>query len=149
MVIAFRTALITAALVLSARGPAAAQAPAARAPADRLDGPPAVTAKAWAVADGRTGKVLWGSAEAEARPMASTTKIMTAWLVLRAAADEPGVLDEEVVFSARAAGTPGSWSRLRTGDRLALGEQPAQRGDALGAGDLRVRRQRLGPLEAG
>src|SRR4051812_47472865 len=29
-------------------------------PPDSLDGPPWVTAKAWAIADGRTGEVLWG-----------------------------------------------------------------------------------------
>src|SRR6266550_2506758 len=58
---------------------------APKAPADRLDGPPFVTAKAWAVADGRTGRVLWGDKEAEPRAIASTTKVMTAWIVLRLA----------------------------------------------------------------
>src|SRR4051812_37639557 len=32
-------------------------------PADALDGPPFVTAKAWAVADGKTGELLSGSQE--------------------------------------------------------------------------------------
>jgi D-alanyl-D-alanine carboxypeptidase len=36
--------------------------------------PPRVSAKAWAVADGKTGKVLWGSKESEPRAIASTTK---------------------------------------------------------------------------
>ena len=36
-------------------------------PADSLDGPPFVTSRAWAIADGRTGSVLWGHREAEAR----------------------------------------------------------------------------------
>ncbi len=30
-----------------------------KAPAEKLDGPPVVSAKAWAVADGKTGTVLW------------------------------------------------------------------------------------------
>jgi D-alanyl-D-alanine carboxypeptidase len=89
-----------------------------RATADRLDGPPHVTARTWAVADGKTGRVLWGSDEAEPRAMASTTKIMTAWLVLRLADDSPKVLDEVVTFSEKAAKTPGSSSKLRAGDRL-------------------------------
>jgi len=93
-----------------------------RAPADRLDGPPHVTAKSWAVADGKTGSVLWGSAEAEPRPMASTTKVMTAWLVLRLADPDPKALDETVTFSERAAKTPGSSSRLRAGERLSARE---------------------------
>jgi serine-type D-Ala-D-Ala carboxypeptidase (penicillin-binding protein 5/6) len=98
--------------------PAWGVAQPAKAPADRLDGPPFVTAKAWAVADGTTGRLLGGSKEADRRPMASTTKIMTAHLVLDLAAKDPKVLDEPVTFSARAAKTPGSSSKLNAGDKL-------------------------------
>jgi len=101
--------------------PFAAAAQPAKAPPDRLAGPPVVSAKAWAVADA-TGKVLWGANEAEPRPIASTTKIMTAWLVLRRAAADPKVLDEVVTFSERAAKTPGSSAKLRAGDRLPVRE---------------------------
>ena len=52
--------------------PAAAKPLTAKAPADTLDGPPNVSAKAWAIADGKSGKYLWGVHEAEPRPMAST-----------------------------------------------------------------------------
>src|SRR5437660_8098564 len=101
-------------------GPAPAQpaggAAPPRAPADRLDGPPFVTAKAWAVADGATGRVLWGAQEAEPRPIASTTKLMTAWLVLRLAEDDPRLLDDVVTFSERAARTPGTSAKLRAGE---------------------------------
>src|SRR5262245_20018786 len=90
--------------------PAPAQPPAetplpAKAPADRLDGPPFVTAKSWAVADAKTGQVLWGAQQAESRPCASTTKIMTALVVLDRAAADAKALDEVVTFSERAAGT--------------------------------------------
>jgi D-alanyl-D-alanine carboxypeptidase len=44
-------------------------------PADPLDGPPFVTARTWAIADGRTGEVLWGHGEAMRVDIASTTKI--------------------------------------------------------------------------
>jgi D-alanyl-D-alanine carboxypeptidase (penicillin-binding protein 5/6) len=112
--------LIAALLTFLTLPPAPAQLP--KAPADRLDGPPIVSAKGWAVADGATGKLLWGDHEAEARPIASTTKIMTAWIVLRLAETDPKVLDEVVTFSERAAKTPGSSSKLRAGERLSVRE---------------------------
>ena len=51
-------------------------------PADDLSGPPLTTAQAWAVADAKTGEILWELNGSESRPMASTTKIMTAHIVL-------------------------------------------------------------------
>ncbi|MBW3597238.1 MAG: serine hydrolase [Planctomycetes bacterium] len=90
--------------------------------AEDLDGPPAVTCKAWAIGDARTGELLWGDAESESRPMASTTKIMTAWLVLKLARDDEDVLDEEVIFSERADDTNGSTAGLRAGERLSVRE---------------------------
>jgi serine-type D-Ala-D-Ala carboxypeptidase (penicillin-binding protein 5/6) len=91
-------------------------------PPDDLDGPPAVTCKAWAIGDARTGKLLWGGGEADARPMASTTKIMTAWLVMKLAKEDPSILDEEAVFSERADDTPGSTAAIRAGERLSIRE---------------------------
>lgn len=109
-------------LLAPAPAPAFAQPAPPKAPADSLDGPPFVTAKAWVVADGKTGKVLWGSDAAEPRPMASTTKIMTAWVVLRLAAADPKVLDEVVTFSEQAAKTTGSSAKLEAGDKLPVRE---------------------------
>ena len=84
--------------------------------------PAGVAAKAWAIADGKTGKVLWGAHEGEIRDIASTTKIMTALIALQLAEKNPMLLDEEIVFSARAARTQGSSSRLRQGERLPMRE---------------------------
>jgi len=84
-------------------------------PADPLDAPPFVTAKAWAIADGKTGATLGGKDEAKPLEMASTTKIMTALVVLRLAAKGSAVLDEIVTFSKRADDTPGSTSGVRVG----------------------------------
>jgi D-alanyl-D-alanine carboxypeptidase (penicillin-binding protein 5/6) len=89
-----------------------------KAPAEKLGGPPVVTAKAWAVADGKTGKVLWGSQESTPLTIASTTKIMTAWIVLALAADDAKVLDEVVTFSEKAAKTGGSSCGLKAGEKL-------------------------------
>jgi D-alanyl-D-alanine carboxypeptidase (penicillin-binding protein 5/6) len=98
------------------------KSPPPKAPADPLDGPPCVTAKAWTVLDGKTGKLLWGSNEAEARPMASTSKIMTAWVILGLAATDPKVLDEVVTYSDRAAKTIGSSAKLLTGEKVPVKE---------------------------
>jgi serine-type D-Ala-D-Ala carboxypeptidase (penicillin-binding protein 5/6) len=84
--------------------------------------PAGVTAKAWAIIDGKTGKLLGGFHEAEARPIASTTKIMTAWVILQRADKNPKLLDEEIRFSERAAATRGSSCRLKVGERLPVRE---------------------------
>lgn len=42
--------------------------------------PAGIAAKGWAILDGKTGKPLWGFHDAEARPIASTTKIIW-WVV--------------------------------------------------------------------
>jgi D-alanyl-D-alanine carboxypeptidase (penicillin-binding protein 5/6) len=96
--------------------------PVERRPPDPLDGPPYVTAKAWVVVDGRTGAVVAGHREAEPLEMASTTKMMTALVVLRIAKDDPEAFDEVVTFSGRADRTPGSTSAVRTGERVRVRE---------------------------
>lgn len=93
-----------------------------RAAPDSIDGPPLVSCRAWAIADGKSGRVLWGAHENEPLVMASTTKIMTAWLVLRLLAEHPKVLDETVVISAAAAKVGGSSARIRAGDRYRAGD---------------------------
>jgi serine-type D-Ala-D-Ala carboxypeptidase (penicillin-binding protein 5/6) len=95
---------------------------APRQPPDSIDGPPYTTVKAWAIADGRTGEVLWGHREKEALEPASTTKIMTALIVVRQMAKDPRVGDEIVSFSTRADRTTGSSSDVREGERLSVRE---------------------------
>lgn len=108
-------------LAVPIRGQAPKELPP-KEPAEKLGGPPLVSAKAWAVADGATGKLLWGAKEAEPLPIASTTKIMTAVLVLGLAADDPKVLDEVMTVSERAAKTTGSGARIRAGERYPVRE---------------------------
>ena len=94
----------------------------AKSPAERIDGPPVVSAKGWVIAEGKTGNVLWGHQEADALPIASTTKIMTATIVLRLASADAKVLDEKITFSEAAAKTPGSSAKLKLGEQLRVGE---------------------------
>lgn len=91
-------------------------------PADPLDGQPFVTAKGWVVFNAGTGEVLAGSNADASLDMASTTKIMTALVVLRMAKEQPAVLDEVVTFSERADRTSGSTAGVRAGERLSVRE---------------------------
>jgi len=91
-------------------------------PADKLTGPPIVSCEAWAIADAATGDVLWEHRGEESLPMASTTKIMTAYVVLKLAEADAKVLDETVVFSGRADRTRGSTSGIREGESLSVRE---------------------------
>lgn len=91
-----------------------------RQPPDRIDGPPVVSAKGWAVADGRTGAILAAVDPPEPLAIASTTKIMTAWLVLKLAAADAKVLDEVVTFSAKAAGTGGTSAKIKAGEKVTV-----------------------------
>src|SRR5262249_45259183 len=91
-------------------------------PPDPLEGPPFTTVKAWAITDGRTGEVLWGHREKERLEPASTTKIMTAVVVVRLMEKDPKVGDEMVTFSKRADRTIGSSAEVREGEQLPVRE---------------------------
>jgi|SRR6266487_1271096 len=84
--IAFVVALsIASGLMLAAPGPASAGRPAAA----RLAGAPAhspagIAAVAAELANGTTGRQLWGRRQYSARPIASLTKVMTALVVIKA-----------------------------------------------------------------
>ncbi len=77
--------------------------------------PPAVQAKSAILVDARTGTVLFEKDAHTHRPPASTTKIMTATLLL-----EHGGLDQPVIASPRAAKTPYANLHLRAGEQLTL-----------------------------
>jgi D-alanyl-D-alanine carboxypeptidase (penicillin-binding protein 5/6) len=85
-------------------------------------GPPDVSAKAWAICDAKTGKLLWGGDADKELENASTTKIMTALVVLKLAEKDAKVLEETITASARTDATVGSTADLRTGEQLSVRE---------------------------
>jgi serine-type D-Ala-D-Ala carboxypeptidase (penicillin-binding protein 5/6) len=78
-----------------------------------LHGKPAVGARSAILVDADTGRVLWEKAAHRRRPIASTTKIMTAKLVL-----ERLPLDRVVKVPAAAVRTPLVREGLRRGERV-------------------------------
>jgi serine-type D-Ala-D-Ala carboxypeptidase (penicillin-binding protein 5/6) len=91
-------------------------------PADDPQGPPPVSAAAWVIGDPVTGMLLGGYHEREKRDFASTTKAMTAYLVLKQAQNRPELLDQTLTFSKRADETPGSTAGVRQGESLPVRE---------------------------
>ena len=91
-------------------------------PADALGGPPLVTAKSWAIADGDTGEILWEHKGYEMRKIASTNKIMTAYIVTEMARENPEILNEIITVTELAGNTRGSSSRIDPGDTVTVGE---------------------------
>lgn len=77
--------------------------------------PPDILAPSGILVDAKTGTVLWAHNPDEKRPMASTTKIMTALLVL-----ESGRIGETVQVSPTAAKVAESSLNLKTGEHLTL-----------------------------
>ena len=91
-------------------------------PSDDPFGPPQVTCTAWTIVDKASGDPIATNKSEAAMHIASTTKIMTAYLVLKYATVHPEVLDEELTFSKRADDTIGSTAGVRVGESLTVGE---------------------------
>jgi D-alanyl-D-alanine carboxypeptidase (penicillin-binding protein 5/6) len=91
-------------------------------PLEDLDAPPVTTCQAWAIGDATSGKLLWGYHEGDRRDIASTTKMMTAYLVTKLAEKDPRVLDEVIEFSEEADKTEGSTAGVRAGEKISVRE---------------------------
>ena len=76
---------------------------------------PNINSKAAIVYDRLSGSILYGKCENEKRKMASTTKIMTAIIVI-----ENSNLEDFVTISSNAAGTGGSRLGLHTDDKISI-----------------------------
>ena len=78
---------------------------------------PTLNARAAIIYDRTTGKMIWGKNENQKRAMASTTKIMTALVVL-----ENCKITDTVTISKKAAGTGGSTLKIKTGDKITVND---------------------------
>ena len=76
---------------------------------------PETNSRACVVIDRNTNTILYGKNEKQQRKMASTTKIMTATIII-----ENCNLDETIEISKKAAGTGGSKLGLKTGDKITI-----------------------------
>ncbi len=106
---ALKTCTALAVAVLLTLGVSAAPGPAPALP------PPRVGVGAGVLVDAATGQVLWAHRAYRQMDPASTTKIMTAYLVIRA-----GGLERTAAVSRRAAATPGSRMHLSANDRYTI-----------------------------
>ena len=85
--------------------------------------PPAITARAWVVADTLTGKVLWNRNGRSILPPASITKIMTSICVLKLCRDNRvNIEEEEVEVTKKAAKTTGTTANIKENDRFSIVE---------------------------
>ncbi len=78
---------------------------------------PILNSKSAIIYDRETKKVIWGKNEKQKRPMASTTKIMTAIVVL-----ENSNLKDTVTISKKAANTGGSCLKVNTDDKVTVND---------------------------
>lgn len=82
---------------------------------EKISEEPNINSRIAVVYDRNTGEVVWGKNEKRKSAMASTTKIMTAIIVC-----ENTKLDDEVIISAKAAGTGGSRLGLKKNDKITV-----------------------------
>ena len=78
---------------------------------------PTINSRAYVVIDRKTNTVLVGKNEYSKKKMASTTKIMTAIVII-----ENYNLNETVTISKKAANTGGSKLGLKTGDKITVND---------------------------
>lgn len=78
---------------------------------------PRLNARAAIIYDRTTKEIMWGKKETSKRAMASTTKIMTAIVVL-----ENSNLSDMVTISKKAAGTGGSRLKIAAGDKITVND---------------------------
>ena len=83
--------------------------------------PPFVTAKSWAIMDGRTGEILFGKCENDRREIASMTKIMTCFVVIQIIRKIKLNAEKTMLQVSRSAATVGgTTAKLKTGDVLSI-----------------------------
>ena len=115
----FPTALLAAlSLTLAVAGALATANPTAATAAVPLPPPPALDATAYILVDQQTGQVLAQKNADEKLPMASLTKLMTAYIVFSALKDGRLTLDTPVTISKTAWRTGGSRMFINPGSQI-------------------------------
>ncbi len=84
--------------------------------------PPVIGAKSYLMIDHRTGQVLATHQADERLAPASLTKLMTAYVVFHALAQQQIQLDEEITVSEKAWRTPGSRMFIEVGTQVSVGD---------------------------
>ena len=79
---------------------------------------PTINSRRYVIFDRNSKSIVYGKDENKQTAMASTTKIMTATVVLETCKN----LNEEVTISAKAAGTGGSTLGINTGDKITVND---------------------------
>ncbi len=87
-----------------------------------LPSPPVIGAKSYLVIDAHTGHTVAGLKPDERLAPASLTKLMSAYVVFRALADEQIALDDQVTVSEKAWRTPGSRMFIEVGSKVSVEE---------------------------
>lgn len=82
--------------------------------------PPVLTAKAWCIAQGDDGTVLWSSKGEEQREIASMSKMVTFLVILKEIESKMEILDEAVEVVEESAKMTGTTADLRQGDVLTV-----------------------------
>ncbi|AEW99856.1 D-alanyl-D-alanine carboxypeptidase family protein [Streptantibioticus cattleyicolor] len=116
-------AALAGGLLLSAVSTATAQAAPARSAAATATPAPTVSAKGAYLLDRTTGKALFAKDAGTSRQMASTTKVMTATVVLgRPKLDLKRLVTVKQTYRDYVTQVGGSTADLRTGDKLTVGQ---------------------------
>ena len=85
--------------------------------AGKVSDEPILNARAAIIYDRTTKEIIWGKNQDSKKAMASTTKIMTAIVVI-----ENCNLNDTVIISKKAAGTGGSRLKINTGDKITVND---------------------------
>ena len=82
--------------------------------------PPEMTAKSWAVADAKSGNILWHSKAEQKLEIASMTKMLTFLVILHELEEDSSLIEEEVLVSEASCTIGGTTANLREGDMISV-----------------------------
>ena len=81
---------------------------------------PIISSSSWCVAEGNTGRVLFGYKDLEVKEIASLSKIMTCFVCLKLIEDKIAAFEDKVKISNKASHINGTSAELKEGDSIAV-----------------------------